>query len=93
MPVLAEVYREEPADAAIDRLVKTGVDLVGLSLRTVRLAGRLRSVAGTGSAVDAIVVATAIQLGGGIVATGDHDDLAALAADHPNVKVWDLTAR
>ncbi len=30
--------------------------------------------------------------GGGIVATGDHDDLAALAANHPNVKVWDLTA-
>ena len=77
MPVLAEVYRGEPADAAIDRLVSTGVDLVGLSLRTVRLAGRLRSVAGTGSAVDSIVVATAIRLGGGIVATGDHDDLAA----------------
>jgi hypothetical protein len=32
-------------------------------------------------------IATAIRLGGGIVATGDPDDLRSLARDHGNVKV------
>lgn len=90
MAVLSEVYRGANDDAAIDRLLGT-VDVVGLSLRTVRLAGRLRSPAGRGSAVDAIVVATAIGLGGGVIATADPDDIGALATDHPNVKVWSLT--
>lgn len=40
-----------------------------------------------------MVVATAVRLGGGTVATGDPDDLGALAAGYPNVKVWDLTGR
>jgi len=37
------------------------------------------------------VTATAIRLGGGIVATGDPDDLRALAREHANVKVQSLT--
>jgi hypothetical protein len=37
--------------------------------------------------VDALVVATAIRLGGGIVATGDPDDLRSLAREHANIKV------
>ena len=43
------------------------------------------------SGVDAVVVATAIRLGGGIVATGDPDDLGPLARDHANVKVQSLS--
>ena len=74
----------------IDRLVNGVATTVGLDLRTARTAGQLRALARRGSAVDAIVVATAVRLGGGVVATSDPDDLAALAADHPNVKVWSL---
>jgi hypothetical protein len=36
------------------------------------------------------VVATAVRLGGGVIATSDPDDLRALAADHPNVRIWSL---
>jgi predicted nucleic acid-binding protein len=90
MVVLAEVYRGDATDAGIDRLFVSGVRRAGLDLRTVRLAGQLRSKAGVGSAVDAIVVATAVRLGGGVVATSDPEDLKALAADHANVHVWSL---
>lgn len=90
LPVLAEVYRGDRSDAAIDRLFVTGVRRVGIDLRAVRLAGGLRARAGTGSAVDAIVITTAVRLGGGVVATSDPDDMRALAADYPNVKIWSL---
>ena len=38
-------------------------------------------------AVDALVVATAIRFGGGVILTCDVDDLRNLAADHANVTV------
>jgi hypothetical protein len=90
LAVLAEVYRGDASDAGVDRLFVAGVRRAGLDLRTVRLAGRLRSRAGVGSAVDAIVVATAVRLGGGVVATSDPGDMRALAAGQSNVKVWSL---
>ena len=37
------------------------------------------------------VIAAAIRLGGGIVATGDPDDLRSLAREHANVKVQSLS--
>jgi hypothetical protein len=54
-----------------------------------RIAGHLLSNAGAGSemAIDAIVVATAIRFGGGIVATHDPDDLRHLAANDSNVSI------
>ena len=93
MPVLAEVYRGDATDARIDRLFVSGVQRVGLDLRTVRLAGRLRARAGFGSAVDAIVVATAVRLGGAVIATADPDDFGVLAAGNPNVIIWSLNDR
>lgn len=41
-------------------------------------------------AIDALVVATAIRFGGGIVVTHDPDDLRALAARHPSVSIFDV---
>lgn len=90
LPVLAEVYRGDRTDVEVDRLINTAADVIGITLRTVRLAGRLRTLAGTGSAVDALVVAAAIRLGGAVIATADPDDLRALAAHHPNIKIWSL---
>lgn len=52
---------------------------------TARRAGYLRARAGTGSAVDALVVAIAEP--GGTVLTGDRADLEALAADAQDVAV------
>lgn len=89
LPVLAETFRGNRRDASIDRLVKL-VDVVPLTLPIVRLAGQLRSTASCGSAVDAMVVATAIRLGGALIATADAHDLTALAQNHPNVKIWPL---
>jgi hypothetical protein len=39
----------------------------------------------------ALVIATAILLGGGIVVTGDPDDLQSLACDTANVRVQSLS--
>ncbi|MDQ1420520.1 MAG: hypothetical protein QOJ52_2482 [Acidimicrobiaceae bacterium] len=38
-------------------------------------------------AVDALVVATAIRLGGGVILTHDPTGLELLAVDHPNVRI------
>lgn len=83
--VLAEVFRGDASDAGVDRLLLHGLRRAGLDLRTVRTAGRLRTRARVGSAVDAPVVATAVRLGGGVVATSDPDDISALASDQSNV--------
>lgn len=90
MVVLAEVYRGDASDASVDRLARHSAEVVPLTLPLARLAGRLRRRSGKGSAVDAIVVATAVRLGGGVIATADPGDMRALAADHPNVRIWSL---
>lgn len=57
-----------------------------------RIAGHLLADADAGSelAVDALVVATAIRFGGGIVVTHDPHDIRRLAADHPSIAVFGI---
>jgi predicted nucleic acid-binding protein len=90
--VLAEAYRGTPADAAVDRVLGHGIRPITMGHTMARLAGRLRHRDRLNSChtVDAFVVATAVRLGGGIIATGDPEDLRSLARDHPNVKVEPL---
>ena len=38
-------------------------------------------------AIDALVVATAIRLGGGVIVTHDPNDLTVLASGYPNVAI------
>lgn len=88
--VLVEVYRGRGQDAAIDRELARGAARVVTTGRAIaRIAGHLLATAGRGSemAVDALVVATAIRLGGGVVLTHDPGDLALLAAGHTNVRI------
>lgn len=87
--VLAEAYRGTAADTAIDRVLGRGVRAITLGQATARQAGNLRHRDRLNSChtVNAVVIATAIRLGGGIVATGDPDDLRSLARDHANVRV------
>ena len=43
---------------------------------------------GSEMAIDALVVATAIRFGGGIVVTLDPDDIRLLAAGQPSVSIF-----
>jgi hypothetical protein len=77
-PVLIEALQGDPAkDAVANRFLKT-CDLVEeIPERLARRAAQLRTRVGTGSAVDALVVALAEP--GGSILTSDDDDIRALA--------------
>jgi hypothetical protein len=91
--VLAEEYCGIPADAALDRVLGRGIRPITMGQGVARLAGglRYRDRLDSCHTVDALVVATAIRLGGGLVATDDPDDLQSLAREDPNVKVQPLS--
>jgi PIN domain len=91
--VLAESYQGTAADAAVDRVLGSGIRPITLGQPTARHAGSLkrRDHLDSCHTVDAVVVATAIRLGGGIIATGDPDDLCSLAREHANIKVQALS--
>jgi predicted nucleic acid-binding protein len=91
--VLVELYRGRGTDEAIDGVLGRGfAQVVTTGARMARIAGHLLADAEAGSelAIDALVVATAIRLGGGIVATHDPDDIRLLAARQPNVSVFSI---
>lgn len=79
-PVLAEcITGNGPRDATTNRVLRRLPVLVTTE-RIARRAGLLRHAARLpGATVDALVVATAEQDGGGLVITGDTGDLRALA--------------
>lgn len=72
-------------DALVNRLLKTCDILDSLPVGLARRAAALRAQANQGSAVDAIVVATAEPAGW--VLGGDLQDLAALAAYSEGVRI------
>lgn len=79
-PVLAEcITGNGPRDANANRVLRR-LPVVDTSEGIARRAGLLRHATRLpGSTVDALVVATAEQDGGGLVITGDPSDLRALA--------------
>lgn len=88
--VLVELYRGRGRDEPIDRVLGGGFTrVVTTGARIARHAGHLLADAdrGSGMAVDALVVATAIRLGGGLVVTDDPHDLELLAGNHPAVRI------
>jgi predicted nucleic acid-binding protein len=91
--VLAEAYHSTPADAAIDRVLGNGIRPITLGQSTARHAAGLkyRDRLDSCHTVDAVVVATSIRLGGGIIATGDPNDLRSLARDHANIEIQALS--
>ena len=91
--VLVELYRGRGLDEPIDAVLARGfAQVVTTGARMARIAGHLLADAGVGSemAIDALVVATAIRLGGGIVATHDPDDFRLLAGRHSNVSILEI---
>ena len=87
--VLAECLTGRPGDdARTNRLLKGCEIATRLDVRVARHAARLRTQARRGSAIDAIVVASADP--GGTVLTGDVKDITALASQAADVTVWRL---
>lgn len=91
--MLVELYRGRGADEVVDGVLARGfAQVVTTGVRMARIAGHLLADANVGSelAIDALVVATAVRLGGGIVVTHDPDDMRLLAARHRNVSILDI---
>ncbi|MCB0988856.1 MAG: hypothetical protein H6519_06890 [Microthrixaceae bacterium] len=86
--VVESVTGDPGRDANTNRLLKTCDVITEVPESTARRAARLRFLAKTGSAVDALVVATAEP--GGQVLTGDSGDLRAIAAPAEQVRVVDI---
>jgi predicted nucleic acid-binding protein len=89
---LAELYRGAGRSQALDAMLARESD--GILLRDTdrimaRLVGGILAEAGAGSELlaDAHAVAAAVEDGGGVVLTGDVDDLSRLAAPYRNVVV------
>ena len=90
--VLVEACRGQARNTAVTRILNQGVDVLPVDRGTARVAARILNEANLGScsAIDAIVVATAIRLGGALIVTSDPDDLSILAMGHPVVEIQPL---
>jgi len=89
--VLAEQYRGGRHDQITDSFLARYpfVTIVDTDRKMARLIGNILARVGLGSThhVDASVVATAIVAQGGVILTGDPDDLIRLTAGIPGVRV------
>ena len=83
--VLIECLTGDRRDAPVNQLIKSCDVVEELTVAVARRAASLRAVARRGSAVDGLVVTTAEP--GGLVLTGDSDDLEALAAQSRGVTI------
>ena len=89
-PVLAEVCRGVRYDAAINQLLgNPGVVVSELTRGIAQQAGHLlgRLKLSSARAVDAFVVATALQFDTAVIATGDQDDIRRMAAPFRNIGI------
>jgi hypothetical protein len=92
-PVLAEVCRGVRYDSAINQLLKNpGIGVFELTRPVAQQAGHLlaRLKLSSAYAIDAFVVATALQFDTAVIATGDPDDIRRLAAPFRRVGVLAL---
>lgn len=91
--VLVELYRGRGTDEAVDVVLARGfAQVVTTGARMARIAGHLLGSVGADStlAIDALVVATAVRFGGGMIVTHDPDDLRLLSNGLPNVAVAEI---
>jgi hypothetical protein len=92
-PVLAEVCRGTRFDSAVNHLLNNpGIRVFELTRAVAQQAGHLlvRAKLSSAHAVDAFVVATALQFETAVIATGDPTDIRRLAAPFNRVGVLAL---
>ena len=92
-PVLAEVCRGTKQDAPVNLLLNNpGVRVFDLTRSVAQQAGHMlgRLKLSSAHAIDAFVVATALQFELAVIATGDPADVRRLAAPFPRVSVLAL---
>lgn len=89
--ILAELYRGPGHNQVVDSCLSrdTWIRVRETDRSFARLVGGVLAAAGADSShlADAHAVAAAVEAGGGVVLTGDEDDLALLSAPYPNVHV------
>ena len=89
--VLAELYRGPRHNQVVDSFLgrEPGIEVRDTDRSLARYVGGVLAAAGAGSAdlADAHVVAAAVEAGGGVLVTGDPQDLERLAAPYANVQV------
>ena len=92
-PVLAEVCRGPRFDAAVNQLLARGaIRVADLTREIAQRAGALlgRARMSSASAVDAFVVATALDFEASVIATGDATDLKRLSAPYRQISLMQL---
>ncbi len=89
--VLAELYRGGRHDQSLDSFLsrKPGIGIIDTDRALARRVGNTLALAGLGSVhhVDATVIAAVLTRGGGVVLTGDPDDLHTIAGHSPGVQI------
>ena len=87
----AELYRGGGHNQVVDACLSRGsfIDVRDTDREFARYVGGVLNAAraGSGDLADAHAVATAVEAGGGVILTGDQDDLDRLAAAYPNVHI------
>ena len=92
-PVLSEVCRGSRYDAAINHVLNArGIGVSDLTRPIAVRAGHLlaRLKLSSAHAIDAFVVATALQFENAIIATGDPVDIQRLASPFRHVRIFAL---
>lgn len=89
--VLGELYRSPRHNQLVDACLsrEIGVAVRDTDRGLARLVGGVLAGARAGSQnlADAHVVAAAVESAGGVIVTGDPDDMERLAAPYPNIAV------
>lgn len=90
--VLAELYRGRGGNQLVDSCLareRESLTTRDTDRRLARIVGGVLAAANVGSAliVDAHVVALAVEAGGGVILTGDEQDLLRLSAPYHHVAV------
>ena len=92
--VVAETVRGHgPRDAPVNRVLSAVGNVAPATEDRARTAGALLAAAKSSATVDALVVAEAVRRPGGVVLTGDVDDLRRLARSNPEVIVQPLSGQ
>ena len=89
--ILAELYRGRGHNQVVDSCLRreSFIDVRDTDREFARYVGGVLTAAraDSGDLADAHVVASAVEAGGGVILTGDQNDLQCLAAAYPNIHV------